>query len=155
MLSVIFCFCVGFVASAEDANKIKRPPILRWGQTPAKISLESRLSDASSASVQFTNTTITISAEPYYVQLALLRPINVSASSFVFSDGRLSVSAAKTRREPCWMRLLADAATRPAWLSIDHGKVDLEGCQFYRELWRSEYFTNLLDDPKSQGNSML
>ena len=129
----------------------KRPPLVKWGQTPAKLHLESKLPDTQNATVLFTNTSITIDADPYYVLIDLLRPINASASSFAFTDGRLVVSAAKTRREPCWLRLGVEAGA--AWLSVDHARLDLDGCRFYRELWRSEYFANLMDHPASTENS--
>ena len=149
ILSVFLCCCV-FVAVF-----CKRPPLMTWSQTPAKLLLTAKVPDATEAKVVciFTNSTITIDADPYFASLTLLRPINATASSFSVADGKLIISAVKARREPCWLRLIDGEKAIPAWLSVDHATIDFEGCRFYRELWRSEYFSNMLDEPRSKGNS--
>ena len=85
---------------------------------------------------------------PIAIDLDLLRNINTTASKYRSEDGVVSISAVKMRAEPCWRRLLKPKVV-PHWLTLDLTKVDIEGCQFLKERWRSSYFTSILVKERS------
>jgi len=68
----------------------------------------------------------------------------IQSSRYSAKDGYVAIVAVKLATEPCWRRLLREKDA-PVWLSLDHSRIDLDGCQFQKERWRSSYFTSILE----------
>uniref|UniRef100_A0A7S1ACR7 CS domain-containing protein n=1 Tax=Noctiluca scintillans TaxID=2966 RepID=A0A7S1ACR7_NOCSC len=121
-----------------------KSPIVKWGQKSGALTLTLPLLDVVSPDITLEEKSVHFrgfsKGEEYKTRLKLLRPINVSASTYGVHETYVVFDLVKKKREPCWKRLLRSKKNF-VWLKKDHDQWDYKDCQNIKWQWRETYFT--------------
>eukprot|EP00397_Hematodinium_sp_SG-2012_P068744 GEMP01113457.1.p1 GENE.GEMP01113457.1~~GEMP01113457.1.p1 ORF type:complete len:178 (+),score=36.94 GEMP01113457.1:54-587(+) len=130
------------------ALSVAKIPVVKWGQKSSHLYLTVLIREPEEPQVTITEKRVSISAtsggEPYDIEMHLLRPINVTASSYTIETWRIKLELQKERTEPCWLRLMKSKKVKTPWLKHDYDTWDPQDCQYFKEMWREGYFKQQL-----------
>merc|ERR1712039_1154759 len=121
-----------------------KTPVVKWGQRPDRIYLTIPLPEVSDPEIKMEDKRIHFKGssrgEAFEANLKLLRPINVTESKHDINSWSITFDLKKSRKEPCWKRLLK-AKDQHSWLKKDQNRWYTDECQHAKELRREAYFT--------------
>eukprot|EP00747_Dinoflagellata_sp_TGD_P164324 gnl/TRDRNA2_/TRDRNA2_184117_c0_seq1.p1 gnl/TRDRNA2_/TRDRNA2_184117_c0~~gnl/TRDRNA2_/TRDRNA2_184117_c0_seq1.p1 ORF type:complete len:224 (-),score=64.70 gnl/TRDRNA2_/TRDRNA2_184117_c0_seq1:112-783(-) len=138
----------------STGKKAAKHPVVKWGQKPERLYITVLAPNVEEPEVVMEEKRISFKGwsrgEEIEVNLPLLRKINVTGSKREINDWSVSFDLMKSRKEPCWKRLMK-STKQPNWLKKDYDHWYTDQCQYMKEQWRETYFTAKMDgkDPSS------
>ncbi|KEP62115.1 UNVERIFIED_CONTAM: hypothetical protein HHA_263170 [Hammondia hammondi] len=132
----------------DDKPAPQSPPVVRWRQTPSELFIT--VAGAFKwPKVRFRSKGLYVEGrgsvdggekKKYVLDLALLREIDPTKSSFDVKSRAIEIRLQKKKQEPCWRSLGPLFSPPPPFLKRDFVDRDSELCYMARMVWRGKFF---------------
>ncbi|KFH10306.1 CS domain protein [Toxoplasma gondii VAND] len=132
----------------DDKPAPQSPPVVRWRQTPSELFIT--VAGAFKwPRVRFRSKGLHVEGigsveggekKKYLLDLALLREIDPTKSSFIVKSRGIEIRLEKKKQEPCWRSLGPLFSPPPPFLKREFVDRDSELCYMARIVWRGKFF---------------